>query len=87
MLSGGPIYVTDEPEKIKKGIIDMLYTDGKILRTRRNLRPTYDVMYKLNDSPIKCFNDFNHKYFFLFICVYPGLIQKNNISTFRPSFD
>lgn len=82
MLSGGPIYVTDEPEKIKKEIIDMLYTDGKILRTRRNLRPTYDVMYKLNDSPIKCFNDFNHKYVFLSIGVNPEGIQK---TTFRLS--
>ena len=76
MLSGGPIYFTDEPEKIKKDIIDMLYTDGKILRMRRNLRPTYDVMYKLNDSPIKCFNDFNHKYAFLSIGVNPEEIQK-----------
>lgn len=76
MLSGGPIYVTDEPEKIKKDIIDMLYTDGKILRMRRNLRPTYDVMYKLNDSPIKCFNDFNHKYAFLSIGVNPEGSQK-----------
>ena len=82
MLSGGPIYVTDEPEKIKKDIIDMLYTDGKILRMRRNLRPTYDVMYKLNDSPIKCFNDFNHKYAFLSIGVNPEGIQK---TTFRLS--
>lgn len=82
MLSGGPIYVTDEPEKIKKDIIDMLYTDGKILRMRRNLRPTYDVMYKLNGSPIKCFNDFNHKYAFLSIGVNPEGIQK---TTFRLS--
>ena len=82
MLSGGPIYVTDEPEKIKKGIIDMLYTDGKILRMRRNLRPTYDVMYKLNDSPIKCFNDLNHKYVFLSIGVNLEGIQK---ATFRLS--
>ena len=82
MLSGGPIYFTDEPEKIKKDIIDMLYTDGKILRMRRNLRPTYDVMYKLNDSPIKCFNDFNRKYVFLSIGVNPEGIQK---TTFRLS--
>lgn len=82
MLSGGPIYVTDEPEKIKKDIIDILYTDGKILRMRRNLRPTYDVMYKLNDSPIKCFNDFNHKYVFLSIGVNSEGIQK---TTFRLS--
>lgn len=75
-LSGGPIYITDEPEKINKEIIDMLYTDGKILRLKRNLRPTYDVMYQLNDSPIKCFNDFNHKYVFLSVGVNPEGSQK-----------
>ena len=82
ILSGGPIYITDEPEKINKEIIDMLYTDGKILRLKRNLRPTYDVMYKLNDSAIKCFNDFNHKYVFLSVGVNPEGIQK---TTFRLS--
>lgn len=82
MLSGGPIYVTDEPEKINKEIIDMLYTDGKILRMRRNLRPTYDVIYQLNDSPIKCFNDYNHKYVFLSVGVNPEGSQK---ATFRLS--
>lgn len=76
ILSGGPIYITDEPEKINKEIIDMLYTDGKILRMRRNLRPTYDVIYQLNDSPIKCFNDFNHKYVFLSAGVNPEGSQK-----------
>lgn len=76
ILSGGPIYITDEPEKINKEIIDMLYTDGKILRLKRNLRPTYDVMYQLNDSPIKCFNDFNHKYVFLSVGVNPEGSQK-----------
>lgn len=76
ILSGGPIYITDEPEKINKEIIDMLYTDGKILRLKRNLRPTYDVMYQLSDSPIKCFNDFNHKYVFLSVGVNPEGSQK-----------
>lgn len=75
-LSGGPIYITDEPEKINKEIIDMLYTDDKIQRLKRNLRPTYDVMYQLNDSPIKCFNDFNHKYVFLSVGVNPEGSQK-----------
>lgn len=76
VLSGGPIYITDEPGKIRKDIIDMLYTDGKILRMPRNLRPTYDVLYKLGNSPIKCFNDFNHKYVFLSVGVEPGQTQK-----------
>ncbi|SHJ47067.1 Raffinose synthase or seed imbibition protein Sip1 [Arenibacter nanhaiticus] len=56
-ISGGPIYLTDEPGKQNFKILNKLvYSQGKILRPEQPGRPTEDCLFQINEpKPFKAF--------------------------------
>ncbi|MDX1769435.1 MAG: Sip1-related alpha-galactosidase, partial [Arenibacter troitsensis] len=56
-ISGGPIYLTDEPGKQNFKILNKLVDrNGKILRPEQPARPTEDCLFQINEpKPFKAF--------------------------------
>jgi raffinose synthase len=57
-ISGGPIYITDEPGKQNFDILrKLVYSDGAAIRTDIPARPTEDCLFQLDEAkPFKAFS-------------------------------
>lgn len=64
-ISGGPIYITDNPEKSDLNILNkIIYRDGTIIRSDVPALPTQDCIFNVMDDqkPLKAFSKSNGVY-------------------------